>query len=143
MKSKCDITKCHAACCYNVPLEKGYLTAFKKKIVNPVIAKKPFGNEKNYDREKTALGRGNYLVYTDKDPRKNKCPFLRADCRCNIYADRPKICRDYGTKKNVMFLHCKFLQGDEGAPTLDDIQKGIAEVAYFYTDLFRAKSKKG
>lgn len=107
---KCDVTKCQASCCYNVPLDKGYLTAFRKKIVNPVVNKEPIGGR-------------NYLVFTNENPAKNKCPFLRADCRCNIYNDRPKICRDFGTTQGEKFLHCKFLQGEEGAPTLNDIEK--------------------
>lgn len=34
--SKCDISKCHASCCYNAPLPKKYIFALKNRIVNPV-----------------------------------------------------------------------------------------------------------
>lgn len=33
---KCDISKCHASCCYNAPLPKKYIFALKNRIVNPV-----------------------------------------------------------------------------------------------------------
>lgn len=131
MKSKCDISKCHAACCYNVPMEKGYLSAFKKKIVNPVIELGQWEDvdRKTYKKTKIGeLGRAHYLMITDKDPAKNKCPFLRNDCKCNIYQDRPIICRRYGQTDNVRFLHCNYLQGELGAPTRQE-----AEAAIFQT----------
>ena len=34
--SRCDISKCHASCCYNAPLPKKYIFALKNRIVNPV-----------------------------------------------------------------------------------------------------------
>ena len=35
------------------------------------------------------------------------CPYLRADRRCSIYADRPQTCRDYGLIAGMpcMYLH--------------------------------------
>ena len=33
---KCDISKCHASCCYNAPLPKKYIFALKNRIVTPV-----------------------------------------------------------------------------------------------------------
>ena len=110
-KTKCDILRCRAACCYNVPLEKGYLTAFRKKIVNPVIGIKPYGREKDSEAFfKRYIGRIQYQIITDENPEKNKCPFLRPDCRCNIYNSRPAICRKFGFSPE-RFLNCEFLSG--------------------------------
>lgn len=36
LKVICDISKCHASCCYNAPLPKKYIFALKNRIVNPV-----------------------------------------------------------------------------------------------------------
>ena len=36
-----------------------------------------------------------------------KCPFLREDLKCNIYEDRPSVCKEYGSEK-VECLTCPF-----------------------------------
>ena len=51
-------------------------------IVNPVITFTPFGCVR--------------IAMTDMDFGRNKCPFLRPDCRCNIYENRPDVCRKMG-----------------------------------------------
>jgi len=81
-KRKCPTHICDASCCYNIPLDKMELERFSKDIVNPVIETYP-------------IGRG-VLAITNEDPDKNKCPFLRKDYRCNIYENRPEVCRLYG-----------------------------------------------
>lgn len=82
---KCDISKCHASCCYNAPLPKKYIFALKNRIVNPV---------------------------TDHNPDKNKCPFLTENCRCNIYDRRPPICKKFGNGAEPL-LTCSFLVPEE------------------------------
>lgn len=62
-------------------------------IVNPVITFTPFGCVR--------------IAMTDMDLDKNKCPFLRADRRCNIYENRPDVCRKFG---EIPELPCKFLK---------------------------------
>lgn len=110
-RKKCNIAECKAACCYNVPLEKGYLTAYRKKIVNPVIKMAAYSETlEGYDKTKTPLGRAQYLMITDNDGNKNKCPFLRADCKCNIYENRPPICRRYGFSDERL-MNCEYLSG--------------------------------
>lgn len=67
--SKCDISKCHASCCYNAPLPKKYIFALKNRIVNPVKEILVIDNENM---------KGEVMCYpiTDHNPDKNKCPFL-------------------------------------------------------------------
>ena len=48
----------------------------------------------DHDKQKTAY-----------DPMLNKCPFLRADYKCNIYENRPEVCRQFG---QIEELPCKF-----------------------------------
>lgn len=132
-KKLCDVSKCHAACCYNVPMEKGYLSAYKKRIANKVMAIGQWGDEGKdaYAKRKMGdLGRAHYLMITDKNPAKNKCPFLRADCKCNIYENRPVICRRYGQTPNERFLHCGYLQGEEDMPTQQETTGAILRAAH-------------
>lgn len=96
---KCRIYKCKASCCHNLPLPVGILQHFADKIVTPVIA-----TERLPFNPKFPLSD---FVYTSFDPADNKCPFLRADYKCNIYEDRPLICRKFGDGSEPM-LTCKF-----------------------------------
>jgi Fe-S-cluster containining protein len=90
---KCRIHKCKSACCYNLHFENGELERYADKIVNPVIGHTDFF--------------GVDLVLTNEDIEKNKCPFLRADCRCNIYENRPDVCRMMGVTDR---LPCKWIK---------------------------------
>lgn len=92
---KCNVKVCHGACCYNVPMDKAYLSVYRKKIVTPVIRKMDVG--------------GNVIVpMTSEELDSNKCPFLTDNYRCNIYDYRPQICRDFGTGKYKL-LSCFYL----------------------------------
>ena len=96
---KCRIHQCHAACCYNVPFKDGELEKYADKIVNKVLyvqhmetmppAVLPFTTECNFM----------------EDFMKNKCPFLRHDRTCNIYENRPEVCRLFG---EIYELKCKY-----------------------------------
>ena len=90
---KCLLHKCDARCCYNIAFEHGELERFASMIVNPVIGFTPFGCVR--------------IAMTDMDLDKNKCPFLRSDRRCNIYENRPDVCRKFG---EIPELPCKFLK---------------------------------
>ena len=92
---KCRTDKCHACCCYNIPFEKWELERFADKIVNPVLFTMPLG-----------IGT---VAFTNEDPAKNKCPFLRADYKCNIYECRPEVCRLFGT---IDKMKCDFLEDE-------------------------------
>lgn len=92
---KCNIKECKGSCCYNVPIDKSYLSAYRKKIVTPVIRKMDAG--------------GNMIVpITSEDLDNNKCPFLTDNYKCNIYESRPDICRKFGTGKHEL-LSCAYL----------------------------------
>ncbi len=88
---KCKLNICHACCCYNIPFEHHELERFADKIVNPVIT---------IDYTLHAQ-----IAITDFDWQKNKCPFLTQDYKCNIYEQRPEVCRKFGEIKE---LTCKF-----------------------------------
>ena len=91
---KCRLHKCRAACCCNVPFEGDELERFKDKIVRPIL-----WNEKVL----SAL-----VPVTHRDIDKNYCPFLRPnDMKCNIYENRPEICRLMGTIEKMPCEHLK------------------------------------
>lgn len=98
---KCRLSKCNARCCYNIPFDKGELDIFADKIVNRVLYTLPL--------------KGALWAFTNENPKLNKCPFLRKDCKCNIYENRPEVCRLFG---EIDKLSCRFLKIQQsGRPT--------------------------
>jgi len=90
---KCQLHKCQARCCYNIPFENHELERFSSAIVNPVLFIAPL--------------HGAMVAFTAPNYKDNKCPFLRKDFKCNIYDQRPEICHLFGEIKQ---LPCKFLK---------------------------------
>ena len=134
-KPKCNVKLCKAACCYNVPLPKGYLSAYRKRIINPVLKIEKQPKEVGAD---VGLGRDIVLVITNEDISKNKCPFLREDCKCNIYDIRPHICRIFGTTPNVRFLNCEFLSGIPNKIPDSELAESLLQLGKTF-DLFKSK----
>lgn len=99
--SKCRTYKCHAACCYNIVLPCGMMERFADKIVTPVIYRSLLPVNPEFPPSE--------FVNTSFDSKNNKCPFLRKDCKCNIYEDRPDICRRFGDGSHPMLV-CEFLK---------------------------------
>lgn len=98
---KCKVYKCKASCCANVPLPIGFMEAYEEKIVTPIIGRTslPYRHD---------LGMCE-LVFTDTAFEKNRCPFLRKDCKCNVYENRPRICRMFGEEDHPL-LKCQYLE---------------------------------
>ncbi|MCR4800392.1 MAG: YkgJ family cysteine cluster protein [Bacteroidales bacterium] len=91
---KCRLKQCKASCCYNVPFRLDFFDEHKDKIVNKV-------------ENLIEMGNGFVLPYTTTfgEYTGNKCPFLRSDYLCNIYDDRPDVCRRMG---EINELKCIF-----------------------------------
>lgn len=107
---KCRIARCHAKCCYNVPFSNGELFRYRDKIVNPIQAVteivKGFLLPWTVDVD-TEIDGNEHPEKMEEAMLKNKCPFLNDDCTCNIYENRPKLCRDYG---RIPKLPCKYIK---------------------------------
>lgn len=88
---KCRLSKCNAQCCYNIPFECGELERYREAIVNPVLFTMPLGPA--------------VVAFTNEQPELNKCPFLRRDYKCNIYENRPDVCRKFG---EIEKMPCEF-----------------------------------
>jgi len=98
---KCDVSVCHAECCYNVPLPKRLINGFRKKIANPILQLERWDDEL-------------FLPITDSDANKNKCPFLNSKYKCNIYEYRPQVCRLFGSRPDLsQYLRCGYLEGKD------------------------------
>lgn len=98
---KCRTYKCKAACCYNIALPVGLLEQFADKVVNKVIATSPMPVNPEFPPP--------VAVETSEKIAKNKCPFLRADYKCNIYEYRPLICRKFGDCSHPMLI-CSYMK---------------------------------
>ena len=77
-------TKCKAACCGVVPIEKEIYERNRDKLVNPV--------EKEFPMDDTHI----CPVTADM-----MCPFLNKNLTCNIYHDQPSVCKKYGDETHV------------------------------------------
>lgn len=121
---KCDILKCKAACCYNVPLDKRLINVYKKRVVNEILRYQDVGGKV-------------VIPITNVNVELNKCPFLQPNCRCAIYEQRPPICRDYGTNpKNLKIIECRFLTGKDSVPiTEQEKLEAYAELVAKFTNL--------
>lgn len=83
-------TKCGAQCCGSVPLPKDIYSENQDKIVRQPT-------------EHLDLGEAILPITSD-----NHCVFLKEDLSCNIYDNRPEICRKFGNESHPM-LCCAFL----------------------------------
>jgi len=77
-----------ASCCFVAPIDKEIWDKHQEDIIGTM---------------KTLIPYGKYVVPITTN---GICPFLKNDKKCNIYEDRPKICRDYGLIKE---MPCIFL----------------------------------
>lgn len=116
----CYIYKCKARCCANAPLPKHYIehSNIRNKIVRKMFAVLPAPPNNPYCMEavipvtkpleeyaikagKTKNGETVWTLNTGdifSDP-ENYCPFIKENGRCNIYKQRPPVCRDFGVVK--------------------------------------------
>lgn len=93
----CRLHKCKAACCCNVPFENNELERYKDKIVRPIID--------------VTLWLNAVVPVTAIGLKNNYCPFLRpTDLKCNIYDNRPEICRLMGTIDKMKCNYFKLKQ---------------------------------
>lgn len=96
MCNKCDISKCHAECCYFVPLSIEFLKKNKNKIVTPVIKLLKYGISKTMVYPITKIsGYNKDIPIINKN--EQRCPFLDKNNRCVVYDERPELCKIYGT----------------------------------------------
>lgn len=103
---------CSAACCGLVAIPQDVLLRNKHKLKRQIIVSDgifgPIG--------RTADG---------------ICPFLNAELKCEIYADRPDVCRKFGDGSEP-FLDCEYMDKD-GDIRSEDERKAIVQAREDYT----------
>lgn len=80
---------CDASCCKFAPMTRKEFKLIKRKYGFPA------GTICFEIADPQRRVPNNYMVMTDRQS--GRCAFLTPEKRCAIYADRPKVCRDYGT----------------------------------------------
>ena len=117
-KKYCLIPKCKAVCCTNAPIPIRFLDNMRKyepdKFVWQVFATIPAPENNPYCRDaviavtkplesyplkiKNVNGKKVYALDVNEvlEDKKNYCPFITKHAKCNIYENRPKVCRDFG-----------------------------------------------
>ena len=108
--SNCHIFKstCKAECCYTVPIEREIFNRNFSMQCQPVI-------------ELVDMDRDNVLPATAD----GKCVFLNNLLNCNIYNDRPGICRKFGDESHIN-MTCAY-QTKEGNKRSSKDKKKISE----------------
>lgn len=100
--TKCNVSACQARCCYSVALPADMYAKFADKIVRkPMAVVRAYGDTvqpiQSSENQKFGM---------------HACPWLTADNRCNIYEERPAICRLWEHSELSPLLGCTDL-GDK------------------------------
>jgi Fe-S-cluster containining protein len=88
-------SKCKATCCGVIDFDKEFWEIHQHKVITKPIKVIPFPDGRTIMPE-TESG---------------YCPFLNEDYHCNIYEDRPNVCREYGDG-STPYMSCPFLRRD-------------------------------
>lgn len=103
--------KCQAACCGVCPIPKDIFERNKEKIIsNPCEILEVNGPDIADDLGETTINElkerkgKDFIIPITKNM---KCCFLNEDLSCNIYQDRPNICKKFGDESHL-FMTCLF-----------------------------------
>lgn len=106
--------KCKGCCCGICPIPKEIFDKNKNKIVREVLHIIPRNGPDVPDEgiSINAIAQEKNIEMVVPLTEDAKCCFLNQDLSCNIYEDRPKICRKFGDESHP-FMTCLF-QSKEG-----------------------------
>ncbi len=97
--------KCKASCCSIVPFSNERWERNQHKIITkPERIIESLGPAKITDKNGDCELEGDMVPET----KTGKCCFLNEDLSCNIYEDRPEVCRKFGTESHLM-MKCGFM----------------------------------
>jgi hypothetical protein len=96
-------SKCKAMCCMAAPIEKEVYERNRHRLVRKTLQEIEFDGFDQLDGKVKTL-----ITPVTEDMH---CPFLREDLLCNIYDDRPAVCKHYGSEA-VPCLRCPFQAKD-------------------------------
>lgn len=113
MDCKTSHGKCGACCCSMFPIEKDLFETNKEKIVNSPIAIQSYNSPQiNSDwGENPYENIGPEMEHVLPITKNGKCCFLNKDLSCNIYENRPPVCRKFGDE-TCGYMTCCFQSKD-------------------------------
>lgn len=101
------VNKCEALCCHNVPMELDRFERNKHRLINKEVKILKLGvkTDENLQEKEFILPLTENL----------RCPFNdeKNGYRCNIYDDRPHVCKVYGNGKSSCTT-CPFYKANGG-----------------------------
>jgi Fe-S-cluster containining protein len=109
--------KCKAICCAPFPMEKELWERLKHKAIRKVLEMQefmsPVATDKAFRDPETPRNALHIFTITEVDPevKAMRCPFLTHDLKCNIYEDRPYICRKFGDESYIQ-MKCSYQAKD-------------------------------
>ena len=119
MPFNCDKLKpkCKAACCGPFPIHNELWDRLKHKAVRPIVSIKRFITTvltKDFVEGKIDAEQAEHVFVEtelDLELKCHRCPFLTYDYKCNIYEDRPFVCREFGSESHPM-MKCGYQDKD-------------------------------
>lgn len=106
--------KCKAECCGPTPIPKDIFERNRHKLIRPIEQELnvtgmkigPNGPFDPFEEEELVVP----IAKTDSADF-TRCAFLTYDLKCNIYEDRPWICRNFGNESHPL-MKCSFQAKD-------------------------------
>lgn len=110
MDCKKSHAQCKAQCCHVCAIPEAIFERNIEKIVRPIKEiRRGAGPVIPLDLQKLDLKSEEILVVPITQDM--KCCFLNEDLNCNIYEDRPNICRKFGDESHI-FMTCSYQSKD-------------------------------
>lgn len=100
--------ECKAYCCGPVPLKKDVYARVKHKAKRPIISE---------------IDDGEYIM---PDTKSRFCAFLSEDYQCQIYQDRPDVCKEFGNSDSPL-MQCPYMTKEGRDRTPEEREKTSKE----------------
>ena len=125
--------KCHALCCKCAPIEISIYERNEDKIVREVLDILEFTAIDPFEAKEVCL-----KLPITKD---GYCPFLNKNLSCNIYEDRPNICKRYGSEQ-MKCLRCPYQNKNGEQRSRQESRKILREAEKEAQKLIKLGTKK-
>ena len=120
--------KCKACCCAPTPMPKEIFERNRDKIARLVIEELYFNgpllDEESFKNPRGVLEGPMVVAVGEPDlgETNQRCPFLTKEWKCNIYEDRPFVCREFGKESHLM-MKCRFQDKDGRVRSRQDMRQ--------------------
>lgn len=121
-------SKCKACCCAPTPMPREIFERNRHRIARGLVEELyfdgPILDEESFKNPSGVL-EGPMVVPVgepDEGEINQRCPFLTKDFKCNIYEDRPFVCREFGKETHLM-MKCRFQDKDGRIRSRQDMRQ--------------------